>query len=123
LRIKKQPESIQQQDQQEKEKEYSLKKFEMETSFLYNKEDKLGIISTHDQSLIKTLDEYCKKYPKDYQHVRDIIMRGYKTVVGKEYTCLKKYIALKKPSLRKLTDEQRAKAGERLRKNNPKINS
>ena len=93
--------------------------FERETCIWYSKEkDSLATVSTYDTSVINMLDKYCKQYPDKYKLIREIIIDG--AVEGKEYSLPKKLVTIHKPSSRKLTDEQKKAAGERLKKTKEK---
>ena len=96
-----------------------LEKFEIETSIWYNKEESTASLSTFDIAMINKMDKYCKEFPDTYKLIREIIMD--KEIVGKEYTFNKKLVSIRQPSSRKMTDEQKKAAGERLKKTNKEV--
>jgi hypothetical protein len=97
----------------------SFEDFELETVICYNKEkNSLAQLSTFDTTVSNKMDKLCKQFPNTYKLINNIIMDG--TVVGKEYEFPKKLVSIRQPSSRKLTDEQKKAAGERLKKTKSK---
>lgn len=79
-----------------------------------DEDSKKAQIITFIRADLNRLEKLCKQYPESYQHVSNQMDEG--EVVGKEFICDKKLVTFKAPSKRKLTDEQKKAAGERLRK-------
>jgi hypothetical protein len=83
----------------------SLSLVEQETVILYNNYDKTCTVSTCDRSLIRKLNDLAA----EDNLVRVVEQReGYA-----EYELPKKYVKVRPP--RKMTEEQKQKAGERMR--------
>jgi len=92
----------------------ALEKFEMETSIWFSKASTKANLSTFDQTWVRKMDKLCEEYPGEFKVSRNITLDG--KDVGKEYTFNKKYINVRKPTTRKLTEKQKKEAGERLKK-------
>lgn len=84
-----------------------MTRYEQETIVTYNNEEKTAEIYTCDPIVIRKLDALVEKYPSCYQMIKE-------TEESKTYSCPKKMIAFRKPVV--MSDEQKEKASERLRK-------
>lgn len=84
-------------------------KYEQETIINYNQEEKTASCYTFDQALIRKLDKLCE--------TSDDIFRvdGCTPGPAKEYVFPKKWVRIRPP--RQMSDEQRAAASERAKKN------
>lgn len=87
---------------------YRLAKWEMETLFSYNEEETMGNVTTWQPSLIRKLDALAEMYPDECRAIR-------KPNSAPQYIIPKKWITIRRPSKRKLTDEQRKELAERMR--------
>lgn len=84
---------------------YTRTRYEQETIFNYNQEEKTASIYTHDPSLIRKMDKLASE---------DAAVTVVREGDGwREYSCPKKYIKVRAP--RKLSDEQRAEMAERMK--------
>jgi hypothetical protein len=95
-----------------------LQDFERESAIWYSDADKTANLTTFNKSLINKMDKYCKEFPNTYKLIREIILDG--EIAGKEYSFPKKLVSIRQPSSRKMTDEQKKAAGERLKKTKDK---
>lgn len=96
----------------------SISKYEQETSLWYNNAETEAICYTCNKALLNKLDKYCSKYPEEFKVKREIIIDGEK--VGREYIFNKKYISIRKPSSRIMSEDQKLAASIRLKKNRTK---
>lgn len=92
----------------------ALESFERETCMGWNNSTQICELITYNKTLMKQLDKYCKDYPKEYKKVNDIYIDG--ILEGREYEFPKKLVTIRKPSSRKLTEEQKQAIGERMKK-------
>ena len=90
-----------------------MKRLEKETIINYNEVEQEANIYTHSISLMARLDKLCNDFPKKYRLIE-------KDEFSKTYMVSKKYIKIAKPRP-ELTEEQKAQAGERLKRYRAKI--
>ena len=76
----------------------NLTRYEQETIFLYNQDEKTATIYTCNPSLIRKLDKYCETSDEIWQKCADD--------VSKTYVCPKKWLKVNMPQ--RLTEEQKA---------------
>ena len=95
-----------------------MEKWESETSIWYSDENKTAYMTTFNRAMINKMDKLVKQFPTTYKMYHEIIYD--KKVEGKEYTLDKKLISIRQPSKRTLTDEEKSKVGERLKKSRGK---
>jgi len=95
---------------------YKLTKYEQETSITYNQEENIADVYTHDKTLMKKLDKFCKLYPD-----KCLLKREDKQWQSKTYIIPKNFISIRTPRLINISDEQRAKSKELMKKINKKI--
>lgn len=93
----------------------ALTDFERETIILYSDSSNLATLETYNKAMIRNMDEKVKKFSDDYKLLKVIKQDG--TIIGKKYEFPKKLINVRQPNKRKMTEEQRKAAGERLKKN------
>ncbi|HHX69729.1 MAG TPA: hypothetical protein GX708_16995 [Gallicola sp.] len=91
-----------------------LEKWERETVIAWDDSTHSAILTTYKTSMIKKMDEYCIKHPKEYKMFNEIILDG--EVVGKEYKFPKRLVTVRQPSTRTMTEEQKKASAERLKK-------
>jgi len=72
--------------------DYGLSNEEMETTINFSDADSIASVYTCDKTLIKQLDEFCKKRPDLYKLVE-------KDSPSKTYTFPKKYIKIRLPKV------------------------
>lgn len=87
---------------------YRYKLFEMETSILWDEEDRTAHIYTASPSTMRKLDKMCAAHPDLYKCVW--VEDG---DTAKKYEVPAKYISFRGKV--QMTDEQRAAAGERMK--------
>ncbi len=89
----------------------SLSPAERETTILLNEEDDFAIVYTCSRPMMTKLNKLCKSSPKNYKIIEE-------TEVSKTYEVHnKKLISFRTPTKRKpMTDKQKQKAAERLKK-------
>ena len=92
----------------------NLESWERETVISWDDSTKIATLSTYNKSMINKLDKLCQQHPNEYKMFNEIILDG--EVVGKEYRFAKKLVSVRAPSTRKMTEEQKVEAGNRLRK-------
>lgn len=83
--------------------------FEQETSVLYMRDEDFAMIYTSDTTQMTRLDKLCDNSPTLYEIIED-------TGRGKRYRCNDKSLISFRSKKRELTEEQKIKAGERMRK-------
>lgn len=93
----------------------ALDKSERYTMIGIDEDSKKAQIITFIRADLNKLDKLCKQYPESYQHVSDQFDEG-DELVGKEFICDKKLISFRAPTKRKLTEEQKQAASERMKK-------
>ena len=72
-------------------------------------------IGNFDQTLDRKLMEYCKKYPKEFKMVSEQIIDN--ELEGHEFEFPKKLVTIRQPrEKKKMTEEQKLEAAERLQK-------
>lgn len=89
---------------------------EQETTISFSRDSKEVDVWTSDTTIMTKLDKKCKESPNEYKCI-EIGKSLYGILTNKRYTIKnKKLISFRSGSVnRKMTDEQRAKAAERLR--------
>lgn len=92
----------------------ALEKSERYTCIGIDEDSKKAQIITFIRKDLNNLEKLCKKYPKSYQHVSD--QYDDDEIVGKEFICDKNLITFRAPRERKMTEEQKLEAAERLQK-------
>ena len=88
----------------------SISRYEQETSITYNQEEKTAEVYTHNPTLIKKLNKGCELYPDTYHFISE------NTVGGRVYIIPKKSVRVGLPIIRTMTDEQKQKASDRMKK-------
>lgn len=83
----------------------TLTRYEQETIFNYNQEERFATCFTHDKALIRRMDKLTEN------DTEVIVVREGEG--WKEYKLPKKYIKVRQP--RKLSDEQRKNMADRMR--------
>lgn len=98
----------------------ALQSFERYTCVGYDNSSTKAQLTTFNSTLIKRLDGFCKEFPKEFKMVSEQFDEDGK-LVGKEYEFHKKYVAIRKPVERNMTEEQKKAAAERLKKARAKV--
>ena len=88
-----------------------LSRYEQETTINYNAGEQTATVYTRDKVVIRKLDTLVANYPDTYKLIKQ-------DEISKTYSFPKSYIGYSKP--RKLTEEQRKQAQERMKKINLK---
>lgn len=109
----KQKVSLTQADVKERTNSCHLTRYEMETTINFNEEEKEAYIYTYNKALIKKLDKYCLDFPKEYKLVRE---DKYGKHISKTYSIPKKRISFRGKSTRVMSEEQKIKCSERMKK-------
>ena len=91
-----------------------IPRIEQETVITYNAQEDFAEVYTCYPPMIRKLDKLAQKNPEEWK-----ILRG--DQIGKTYTCPKSLITLRSKSAPKkeLTEEEKQKARERMKKANP----
>jgi hypothetical protein len=94
----------------------SLQPFERETTFGWDKSYNIFVnLITFDQTLDRKLMGYCKKYPDIFKMVSEQIIDN--ELEGHEFEFPKKLVTIRQPrEKKKMTEEQKLEAAERLQK-------
>lgn len=96
-----------------------LEQWERETVFAFDESSKKAQITTFSRSVISKLDKFCQEYPDVYKFKNEIIIDG--ESMGKEYECgNKRLINFRAPTKRKMTEEEKKNAADRLKVNKTK---
>ena len=91
----------------------NLTKYEMETVVNYNAGEQTATVYTRDKSVMRKLDRLVEDYPDSYKLLRQ-------TDIDKTYSMPKSYVTYRKP--RRISDEQREQARQRMSKLNSSDN-
>lgn len=91
-----------------------LEKWERETVITWDDGTHSATLTTYNTAMIRKMDDYCKKHPKEYRLHNEIIYDD--EVVGKEYKFPKRLVTVRQPTTRTMTDEQKQNAAKRLQK-------
>lgn len=83
-------------------------RLEMETVIVFNEAERTAIIETFNPKIKKTLEE-ARKMSKDF---RLVFKRG----ALYRYEVPKRYVSVRKPKTKKMSDEMRQAASERLKR-------
>ena len=86
-----------------------LSRYEQETIITFNTEEKNATLYTRDRKIMKLIDELVSRYP-------DVYHLDSQTDIDKTYEMPKTVISYRKP--RRLSEEQKNKAKERMAKIN-----
>lgn len=86
-----------------------LTRYEQETIINFNAEDKMATVNTRDPAVIRKVDVLVVEYPDTFRCVAE-------TDINKTYEMPKSAITYRKP--RRLSEEQRKAAKERMKKIN-----
>ena len=86
-----------------------LSRYEQETIVNYNAGEQTATLYTRDKAVMRKLDTLVADFPNAYTLIGQ-------DEVSKTYSFLKSYVNYRKP--RKVSEEQREKARERMRKIN-----
>ncbi len=97
----------------------ALQSFERYTCLGFDNSSTRCDLTTFNTTIMKRLDGFCKEFPKEFKMVREQLDEN-GVLVGKEYEFHKKYITIRKPTKRKMTEEQKKAATERLKKGREK---
>lgn len=100
----------------------ALQSFERYTCVGYDNSSTKAQLTTFNSTLIKRLDGFCKEFPQEFKMVSEQFDEDGK-LVGKEYEFHKKYVTIRKPVERKMTEKQKEAATERLKKAREKKNA
>ncbi len=84
-----------------------LSLYEQETIINYNREDAIATVYTRDPGVMKKLDQLVISFPEIYKCIGE-------TDIDKTYEMPKSAVNYRKP--RRLSEEQRRVAGERLKR-------
>lgn len=84
-----------------------LSLYEQETIINYNREDAIATVYTRDPGVMKKLDQLVISFPEVYKCIGE-------TDIDKTYEMPKSAVNYRKP--RRLSEEQRRAAGERLKR-------
>lgn len=84
-----------------------LSLYEQETIINYNREDAIATVYTRDPGVMKRLDQLVISFPEVYKCIGE-------TDIDKTYEMPKSAVNYRKP--RRLSEEQRRAAGERLKR-------
>ena len=90
---------------------------EQETTISFSRDGKIADVWTSDTTMMTKLDKLCKESPNDYVCIEEMrTLDG--LLANKRYTIKnKKLVSFRSGSVkRQMTDEQRAKSAERLRR-------
>src|SRR5690554_2042905 len=101
----------------------ALESVERETCIGWSDDTHAAEITTFNRAMINKLAKLAKQYPSKYKLKQEIEVDGEKC--GVLYTFPKNLVTLRAPTSRKMTEEQKKAAGERLKKsraNNKKHN-
>lgn len=82
--------------------------YEQETNILFLRDEKTAQIYTSDTTQMTRLDKLCNEEDSMYELIEE-------TKHGKRYLCYDKTLICFRKKKRELTDEQKEKAGERMR--------
>lgn len=88
--------------------------FERETVIGYSDDSSKASITTYNRAMINKLDKYCKDFPKSYKLIREIEYDD--KVEGKEYSFPKNLVTIRIPSTKKMSDDQKQAASDRMKK-------
>ena len=89
----------------------SLSKYEQETVINFNAGEQTAIVYTRDKAVMRRIDALVIEFPDVYRLVSE-------TDIDKTYSMPKSYISYRKP--RRLSEEQRISARERMERINEK---
>lgn len=90
-----------------------LSKYEQETISLTNAGEQTATVYTAEKAVMRKLDRYVREYPEVYQLVSQ-------NEISKTYSMPKSYITFRKP--RKISEEQRELAREKMKAINGTVN-
>lgn len=80
---------------------YKLSNYERETNINFNEDEKVATVYTCKPSLIKKMDNFCEKYPADYELI-------FEDEQSKTYQINKKFVSIRGPQKkRKLTEDEK----------------
>ena len=85
----------------------TLNREEQETIINYNAAERIATVYTRDKTVMRRLDALVIEYPEHYRLIGE-------TDIDKTYEMPKSFVSYRKP--RRLSDEQREAARERLRR-------
>lgn len=91
----------------------TLLNFERYTCIGYDDSTKIAQMITYNKTLMKKMDKLCKDFPDEFKE----ISKQYEDekLEGKEYEFPKKYLTIRQPRKRKMTEEEKQKVAERLK--------
>ncbi len=87
----------------------NLSKYEQETIINFNAGEQTAVVYTRDKAVMRKLDTLVIEFPEVYRLVGE-------TDIDKTYSMPKSCVSYRKP--RRLSDEQRSNARERMRRLN-----
>lgn len=87
----------------------SLSKYEQETIINFNAGEQTAVVYTRDKAVMRKIDALVIEFPEVYRLVGE-------TDIDKTYSMPKSCVSYRKP--RRLSDEQRSNARERMRRLN-----
>jgi len=96
---------------------YKLTKWEQETIFNFNEDEKEASVYTYNKALIRRLDGFCEKFPDQFKLDKE---SWYGKHLSKTYILPKKYVSIRKPTI--LSDAQKIASAEKA-KNMRKVKS
>lgn len=86
---------------------YKFTRYEMETSVIFNAEEKTATLYTRDKAVMRRMDKIVKEFPDLFKCIR-------RTEADATYEFPKKYAMPKRPRI--MSEERRAQMAERLAK-------
>lgn len=92
----------------------ALQSFERYTCIGFDNSSTKAQMTTYNSTMIKKMDKLCKDFPSEFKMVSEQYDNG--KLEGKEYEFNKKYVTIRQPTKRKMTEEQKKAAAERLEK-------
>ena len=91
---------------------------EQEVNIGFTRADEYATMYTSDITWIRKLDKMCEKCPNDYECIKEFKTKD-GVLVAKEYKFPKKLISLRKPNKKiELTEDEKNKRINNLKKNN-----
>lgn len=91
----------------------ALESFEKESVVGWDDSTKTAILTTWSRSLITKIDKLCKEHPNTYKLINEQELDG---SICKEYEFPKRLVSFRSPNKRKMSDEQKQAASDRMKK-------
>lgn len=90
-----------------------LETFERETVVGWDDSTKTAILTTWNKALMNKIDKLCKEHPNTYKLINEQEFEG---SIYKEYQFSKRLVSFRAPTKRKMSEEQKKAAADRMRK-------